>query len=178
MGSRSKHQGVPQPITRRQQVEALRRLKADEVAANLADKIREAVRQEVEIQLKAVRDTVLNCIDRTMDLEKMVQDWTTAEEDGPVTAAMQSATVEPANRAPVYHCNKCGYIGPDQQHEGCGYLGLLVAGVEGHHESDSADRQERAATAEVSIDDAVVREPVIEGEDDPGQETANGPTCG
>lgn len=80
MGNKSKRNGVPQPITRRQQVEALRKLKADEVAANLADKIREAVQDEVDRQLKAVKDTVMSTIDRVMDVEKIIQDWTVDNE--------------------------------------------------------------------------------------------------
>lgn len=72
MGSRSK--GTQQlPITRRQQVEALRTMKANEVASHLADRIREAVRQEVERQLQALRDTMVSCLDRIMDLEGHLQ---------------------------------------------------------------------------------------------------------
>lgn len=58
------------PITRRQQVLALRQMKAEEVAANLADKIREAVKQEVEKQSKVLRDTMFDLMDRVDDLER------------------------------------------------------------------------------------------------------------
>jgi hypothetical protein len=50
-------------------VEALRTLKSQEIAATLADKIQEAVTQEVERQLKSIKDTMLSTIDRVCDLE-------------------------------------------------------------------------------------------------------------
>lgn len=57
------------PITRRQQVEAVRQLKGEEIAASVGAKIQEAVKQEVETQLKRITDTMFSLIDRVVDLE-------------------------------------------------------------------------------------------------------------
>lgn len=57
------------PVTRKQQVAALRTLKTQQVASAVAQNIREAVKAEVETQLKAIRDTILSLIDRVLDLE-------------------------------------------------------------------------------------------------------------
>ena len=57
------------PVTRRQQTEALRQLKSEEIAASVAKNIREAGKQEVETQLKKVTDTMFSLIDRVLDLE-------------------------------------------------------------------------------------------------------------
>ncbi len=58
-----------QALTRRQGVVALRTLKAQEVAENVAGSIREAVKQEVELQLGAIKDTMFDLIDRVVKLE-------------------------------------------------------------------------------------------------------------
>ena len=60
---------VAGPITRRQQVEAQRLLKAQEVAEFVAARIREAVKEEVERFLKPIKDTMLDLIDRVLELE-------------------------------------------------------------------------------------------------------------
>ncbi|KKN68066.1 hypothetical protein LCGC14_0455200 [marine sediment metagenome] len=57
------------PITRRQQVAAVRQIKGQEIAAAVADNIREAVSQEVETRLQKVMDTILSLLDRVVDLE-------------------------------------------------------------------------------------------------------------
>lgn len=59
----------PGPITRRQQVAAIRQIKGDEIAAAVSERIREAVKQEVEMQLKTVKDTMLDCLDRVVECE-------------------------------------------------------------------------------------------------------------
>jgi len=56
-------------ITRRQQVAALKQLKGDEIAAAVGKQIREAVKGEVETQLKTLSDTILNLIDRVVECE-------------------------------------------------------------------------------------------------------------
>ncbi len=58
-----------QELTRRQQVAALRTMKAEEVAANVAGHIRDAVKQEVETQLKSLKDTMFQLIDRVVEME-------------------------------------------------------------------------------------------------------------
>ena len=58
------------PITRRQQVAAVRQIKGQEIAAAVADNIREAVSQEVETQLQRIKDAMLSLIDRVVDLEQ------------------------------------------------------------------------------------------------------------
>ncbi len=57
------------PITRRQQVAAVRQIKGQEIAAAVADSIREAVKQEVETQLRSITNPMLDLIDRVVDLE-------------------------------------------------------------------------------------------------------------
>lgn len=171
MGNKSKRQGEPQPITRRQQIAALRQMKAEEVAANLGDKIREAVRQEVNQQLKAVKDTVLNCIDRVMEVEAKIAQW---DDDEPVTDA-EMAEVDKTLDARKYHCNKCGYLGDTSKHDGCDYFAVEIPVLRKINEGDSDDRPERAETTEVSDDTKVVREPVVEGPDDSGQDSEESP---
>jgi hypothetical protein len=58
------------PITRRQQVESLRCLKTQEVAKAVAQNIREAVEQVVEEGLQKIKATMLDLIDRVMELEQ------------------------------------------------------------------------------------------------------------
>lgn len=70
------------PITRRQQVESLRRMKAQEVAASAEVTIRDAVRQVVEEELKKVKDTMLNLIDRVVDLECTLTDEAVDDSNG------------------------------------------------------------------------------------------------
>ena len=57
------------PITRRQQVAAIRQVKGQEIASAVAKNIREAVSQEVDLQLKKIKDTVLEMIDRVAQCE-------------------------------------------------------------------------------------------------------------
>jgi hypothetical protein len=49
-------------------------MKADEVAERLADNIRQAVKDEVAGQLKPIKDTMLDLIDRVVDLERNSRD--------------------------------------------------------------------------------------------------------
>jgi hypothetical protein len=80
----------PGPITRRQQVAAIRQIKGQEIATAVASSIRKAVKQEVETQLKAIKDTMLDLIDRVLDCEarqnavlmQRVKDEVTSEGDG------------------------------------------------------------------------------------------------
>lgn len=62
---------VAGPITRRQQVAAVRQIKGAEIAAAVATNIREAVKQEVETQFKSIKDTMLDLIARAVDLESV-----------------------------------------------------------------------------------------------------------
>lgn len=61
-----------QALTRKQQVAALRTLKAQEVADNVAGSIRDAVKQEVELQLGSIKDVMMELIDSVSKLEKEV----------------------------------------------------------------------------------------------------------
>jgi len=80
----------PGPITRAQQVAAMRQIKGQEIAEAVSNNIREAVKQEVETQLKSIKDTVLDMIDRVVDCEarqnavlmQRVKDEVTDEGDG------------------------------------------------------------------------------------------------
>ncbi len=60
---------VAGPITRRQQIAGLRQMKAQEVAESVAANIRGAVKQAVDEELKKIKDTMLDLIDRVVDLE-------------------------------------------------------------------------------------------------------------
>lgn len=59
-------------ITRRQQTEALRQMKAKEVASHVVGDIRSAVKQVVEEELGKIKTTMLSLIDRVLDLESNV----------------------------------------------------------------------------------------------------------
>lgn len=61
------------PITRRQQVAAVKQLKGEEIAAAVAKDIRAAVSQEVETHLGRITDTMLQLIDRVVDLEQRME---------------------------------------------------------------------------------------------------------
>lgn len=67
----SKPSAKPAPlvITRKQQIAALRTMKAQEVASNVAKHIREAVEQEVEKQLAGIKASWLGLIDKVADME-------------------------------------------------------------------------------------------------------------
>ncbi len=67
------------PITRRQQVAAVRQIKSDEIAAAVGKDVRHAVKQEVEVQLKVIKDTMLSLIDRVVDLIDRIVDLETME---------------------------------------------------------------------------------------------------
>jgi hypothetical protein len=55
-------------------------MKAQEVATVVADQIRDAVKQEVETQVGALKSTMLNLIDRVIDLESNSPDRQKREE--------------------------------------------------------------------------------------------------
>lgn len=57
------------PITRRQQVAALRKIKTQEVAEAVASMITGNVREEVDRQLTGIKDTMFDLIDRMVGLE-------------------------------------------------------------------------------------------------------------
>ncbi len=57
------------PITRRHQMAAFKQVKGQEIAAAVSTTIREAVAQEVDTQLKKIKNTMLDMIDRVIDCE-------------------------------------------------------------------------------------------------------------
>lgn len=59
------------PVTRKQQMESLRKLKAEEIAEKLAENIREAVSEEVERVLQPFKSTVLQLVDRMVEIERI-----------------------------------------------------------------------------------------------------------
>lgn len=61
------------PVTRRQQVAAVKQLKGEEIAAAVAKDIRAAVSQEVEAQLGKITDTMFQLIDRVVNLEQRME---------------------------------------------------------------------------------------------------------
>ena len=84
MSKRSAKRG-PRPVTRRQQIEALRQVKGQEIASRVADNIREAVKQEVETQLKTIKDTMFDLIDRVVQIESNSVDRQQGEETPPIS---------------------------------------------------------------------------------------------
>lgn len=100
------------PVTRRQQVEALRRLKGQEIAENVAQNIREAVKSEVETQLKTITTTMLSLIDRVMDLEAANQDDCDSDdrlerEETPPTTVPNVGEVVPGSRYDISNDLSC-----------------------------------------------------------------------
>lgn len=70
MSRPSAKRGVrPGHVTRKQQAKVLAQVKAQEIGENVADRIREATKQEVSKQLKPVTDTMTDLIERVLDLE-------------------------------------------------------------------------------------------------------------
>lgn len=128
----------PGPITRRQQTEALRQIKGHEIAKAVSDRIRDAVDQQVETCLKAIKDTMLNLIDRVTDIEARQN-------------AVLMRRVKDSTPTPVFVCNKCGYCGETPGHDDCNYTAFEVK-----DESDSDSGQERAETVPVLEDVKVV----------------------
>ncbi len=57
------------PVTRRQQVAAVKQIKGMEIAEAVGEKIRAAVRDEVTEQLKTITATMFDCIDRVVECE-------------------------------------------------------------------------------------------------------------
>ncbi len=138
------------PITRKQQVAALRTMKAQEVAEHVASHIREAVKQEVEKQVGVLKSTMLDLIDRVMNLE--------------------TDDIPPPCDFTRYTCNKCGYIGDTSEHENCRYSAAAVPILRVINEGDSPDRPKGTEAPAVPEDDEVVPDPVIEGEADSGDD--------
>jgi len=64
----------PGLVTRKQQVRAVRDIKTQEVAKAVAGRIEEAVKSEVAAQLGVIKDTMLNLIDRVVELESNSDD--------------------------------------------------------------------------------------------------------
>jgi len=126
------------PITRRQQLAVIRQLKGQEIAASVAKNIWEAVTETVDIQLKAIRDTMLDLIDRVVDIEARLP---------------EVDTLQTTNK---FHCVQCGYVGDSAEHETCGYLAIPLPTVRVRHEGDCDNRQERAEGSAVQQINEVV----------------------
>jgi hypothetical protein len=148
----------PGPITRRQQVAAIRQIKGNEIASAVAERIREAVKDEVDRQLKPLKDTMFDLIDRVAELE----------------GTALAPDTEPTNDL-KFHCNKCGWIGDKEGHAGCSYLAVPVPVLRKiNDERDSDDRPERAEGTEVLEVDEVVPDEGLEREDRDGEDGAEG----
>lgn len=162
---RKRKQHDPGPITRRQQVAAIRQIKGQEIASAVASNIREAVKDEVDRQLKAVKDTVLNMIDRVVELEGRL----------PVEDTLQThEQIIPQGTPLKFHCMKCGYLGDTEEHENCDYLAAALPTVRVKHERDRDDRPERAEGSAVQQVDEVVPDEGLEGEDRNGEDGEEG----
>lgn len=159
LAEQKRKQHDPGPITRRQQVAAIRQLKGEEIASAVATTIREAVKQEVELQIKAIKDTMFDLIDRVVGLEERLPVGDTL---------LTHKQVIPEDTLLKFHCVKCGYLGDSEEHEDCSYLAVALPVLRVKHERDSDDRPERAEGSEVQQVDEVVPD---EGLD---QENCNG----
>lgn len=162
---KKRKQHDPGPITRSQQVAAIRQIKGQEIATAVASNIREAVKQEVGTQLKAIKDTMLNMIDRVVDIEGRL----------PAEDTLQvSEQIIPQGTPLKFHCRKCGYLGDTEEHENCNYLATALPTLGAKHERNSDDRQERAEGSEVLKVDEVVSDKGLEGENRNGEDGAEG----
>ena len=159
----------PGPITRRQQVAAIRQIKGQEIATAVASNIREAVKQEVEQQLKAIKDTMFDMIDRIVDMEGRL----------PVEDTLQvSEQIIPQGTPLKFYCMKCGYLGDTEEHENCSYLAAALPTLRVKHEGDGDDRPERAEGSEVQQVDEVVPDEGLYREDHNGEDGEEGPQGG
>ena len=159
---RSRNREPVGPITRRQQVAAIRQVKGQEIAEAVSTKIREAVDQEVEQQLSVIKSTMLDLIDRGVDLEQQLNVDHRRLED-----------IE------TYYCNKCGFISDTSKHASCNYLAVKIMTRKGTRcEGDSDDRPERTEAVAVQQDDEVVQGEVVEGSDRSGEDGEEGPKSG
>jgi len=166
---RKRKQHDPGPITRRQQVAAIRQIKGQEIATAVASNIRDAVKQEVETQLKAIKDTMLDMIDRVVDMEGRlpVEDTLLTHEQ-----------IIPKDTPLKFHCMKCGFLGDTEEHDNCDYLANALPVVRVNHEGDGDDRQERAEGSEVQQVDEVVPDEGFDREDRNGEDGEEGPQGG
>ena len=166
---------VAGPITRRQQVAAVRQIKGAEIAAAVATNIREAVKQEVETQFKSIKDTMLDLIARAVDLESVTYEGDSHDQSERDETLMR--TQEDDVVRVHYVCSKCGWAGSDpREHKNCRYHAIEVPLGKMRNDCDSDDRSERAEALEVQQDDQVVPDERLEGEDCSSQHEEEGPT--
>ncbi len=148
------------PITRRQQVAAIRQVKGQEIAEAVSTRIREAVQQEVEQQLSGIKSTMFDLLDRVVELEQGGEENPKLLEDYEDLNAFV-----PAAR---FVCNKCNYCGDTSVHTaitGCSYLAHEVTDA-----SDSDDRSERTEAVAVQQDAEVAQGAVVKGSDRSGED--------
>lgn len=93
------------PVTRKQQVAALRATKGQEVAASVAvqvaSQMKELVDKAVEAKFKSVLDTMTDLIDRVVALENPPEEY---DEELDLDEA------EPSEGS-RFHCRTCGFLG-------------------------------------------------------------------
>ena len=95
------------PVTRKQQVAALRTTKGQEVAASVAVQVaaqmKELVNKAVEAKFKSVLDTMTDLIDRVVGLENPPEEY---DEE------LDLDELEPEPSEWVrFHCRTCGFLG-------------------------------------------------------------------
>ena len=136
-----------QALTRKQQVAALRTLKAQEVAENVAGSIRDAVKQEIELQLGSIKETMFELIDTVTKIEERV----CVDEE------------ETSNELPDYGMSSEASYYEDVRHK------------REQDESNSLDRQQGTEAPEIPGDPEVVQGSGIEESDDCGPITEGSP---
>lgn len=149
LADRKRKPKPPGPITRRQQVEAVRQVKGQEIAAAVADRIRDAVKQEVKLQLKVVKDTMFMLIDRVTEVE--------ARQSVVLMRRAQDEVVEGTSDGARYHEDMKRNLKRVRD------------------ESNGTDRQEREEGSEVQQDSEVVQGTFESGTDCFGEDEEEGP---
>ena len=109
------------PITRRQQVAAIQQVKGQEIATAVANNIRDAVKQEVETQLRSIKDTMFALIDRVIVLEALPHDKIVLLEDKWRTD--ESDSVDRPERAEAIPVQQDDQVVPEKGLDGPNYRG-------------------------------------------------------
>ncbi len=109
------------PVTRRQQVAAVKQIKGMEIAEAVGEKIRAAVKDEVTEQLKTITSTMLDCIDRVVECEakqnavlmRRVQDEGDSSDRPERTEAVEIQPIVDVAQEPCP--DGADHLGPDEE---------------------------------------------------------------
>ncbi len=173
------------PITRRQQIAAIRQVKGREIAVAVSNNIRKAVKQEVDLQLKAIKDTMFDMIDRVVECEarqnavlmRRVKDEPNEIVNGLTVEERQRLVVEDVYSGDREKSLRYSLPAPCQQ---CPDMvprtGGTCPGCGEKCERDSGDRQERTEAFPVLKIAQVVPDEGLEGGEHSSEDGAEDPT--